>query len=117
MSHFVDLRKSKRKNFKIEMFVESMYKQDNEKIENIDANIEILNISRGGVGLFCTKEMPLDYYFKADIVFDEEHHFKSVLKIIRKDKNKEKEGFDYGCIFVGLAEILAKMIDEFNNNN
>ena len=39
--------------------------------------------------------------------------FYSVLKIIRKDEIEA--GYNYGCEFTGLADILALYIEEFES--
>lgn len=104
------LRKYDRRKFNVEMTVNSMYKQDYKVLDNVDAIIDLFDISRGGLGFYSVSDLPKDYYFNANIVFDGEHHFKTVLKIVRKDKLEDK--YEYGCQFVGLAENLALMIDE-----
>lgn len=103
-------RRYSRKKFDVELFVDSIYKQDYEKLPGVDAKIELFDISKGGVGFYSSKDMPLGYYFNAEIVFDKENHFKTVLKIVRKEAQDEK--FIYGSEFVGLAQNLADMIEE-----
>lgn len=106
----LDMRKYNRRKYSVEMTISSMYKQDYDVIDNVDAVIDLFDISRGGLGFYCTSDLPTDYYFNVNIVFDGEHYFKAVVKIVRKNKLDDK--YAYGCVFVGLAENLALMIDE-----
>jgi len=52
-----------------------MYKQDYEVIDNVDAVIDLFDISRGGLGFYCTSDLPTDYYFNVNIIFDERDGF------------------------------------------
>jgi len=105
-------RKSKRVNFKLKLVVDSLYNQDHIELNNIENEIEILDISRSGLGFISEADMPMNFYFNANIVMDEDKRFFGVLKIIRKTENEDR--FDYGCEFIGLADILSNVIDEYD---
>lgn len=107
----IEKRRQERYPTEISIVIESLYKQDYIEIENVDQDIKVTNISKTGVGFICKKELPLDYYFNAKITFDNKEHFYSVIKIIRF---REISGeFHYGCVFVGLADVLSKYVDEY----
>ena len=106
-------RKAERLPFKMTLRVESLYKQNNEVIDNIKEDLEVTDISKTGIGFSSHVEMPLNYYFNANIRLEEEKHFFSVLKIIRKDNDKNGKLIHYGCEFVGLADILSSAVDEY----
>lgn len=106
-------RKFTRLPVNIKLVIETLYKQDAEILDNINEKIVVTNISKTGIGFECVHEMPLDYYFNAKIIIDDEKYFFSVLKIIRKAV--ESKTFIYGCEFVGLADVLSKSIDEYEN--
>lgn len=91
--------------------IESLFRQDDERIENINEFIEVTDISKRGIGFLSQEELPVDYYFNARICLDEEKRFYCVIKIIRKEKQEQK--YHYGCVFVGLAEMLAQMIADY----
>lgn len=104
-------RKHKRLPINIELEVNKLFKQDNEIIDDINAEIEVVDISKTGIGFVSEAEFPLDYYFNAKIEFDEKKFFYCVIKIIRKVPNESYEF--YGCEFVGLAEFLSNKVDEY----
>lgn len=106
-------RKATRLPVNIKLKIESLYKQDVESMKDVNENITVTNISKTGIGFVCEHEMPLEYYFNAKIIIDDEKYFYSVLKIVRKVR--DEEDFNYGCEFVGLADILSKSIDEYED--
>ena len=105
-------RKNKRVSFNLRLVVDSLYKQDYVELKDIESEIEILDISKSGIGFVSEADMPMNFYFNAHIVLDEEKRFFGVLKIIRKQEIEN--GFNYGCEFVGLADILSSVIDEYD---
>lgn len=104
-------RRHKRLPIKLVIDIDKLFKQDNEVISDINEAIEVINISKTGIGFICGDDLPLDYYFNAKIEFNENRFFYCVIKIIRKE---EAEGSNlYGCEFVGLAEFLSNKVDEY----
>lgn len=108
----ISKRRFERFSYQLKMKVDKLYKQDQVELQNMEAEIDIYDISKRGLGFKSSSDLPLDFYFNANIIFDEEHHFLCVLKIVRKDP--EGDGYSYGCEFVGLAETLAVMIEKYN---
>lgn len=104
-------RRHKRLPLKLEIDIDKLFKQDNEIIDDINESIEVINISKTGLGFLCKDELPLDYYFNAKIEFSEARFFYCVIKIIRKEELEGK--FLFGCEFVGLAEFLSNKVDEY----
>jgi hypothetical protein len=104
-------RKNKRLPIKLEIDIDKLFKQDNEIIHNINESIEVINVSKAGLGFLCKDVLPLDYYFNAKIEFDEVRYFYCVIKIIRKEVIGDT--YLYGCEFVGLAEFLSKKVDDY----
>lgn len=102
-------RKFDRLPLKLELNISELFKQDYELISDINEGIEIKNISKSGIGLVCAHELPLGYYFDANIQLSEDKHFFSVLKIVRTEKQNDK--YFIGCEFVGLADILSARLD------
>ncbi len=107
-------RKFKRYPTHISIKIESLFKQDYDKIDDVNEDIEVVDVSKAGVGFNSKHILPLNYYFNAKIIFDETKYFYSVLKIIRIIK-AEQESFHYGCEFVGLADILASSVEEYGD--
>lgn len=110
----MERRKDKRFPFEITLKIEELYKQDNIKLENINEVFKVVDLSRRGVGFISGDDLPLEFYFNAKITIDQEKHFYSVVKIIRKDEDDNKK-FHYGCEFVGLADILSNVIDALDD--
>lgn len=104
-------RRHKRLPINLELEVNKLFRQDNEIINDMNAEIEVVDISKTGIGFVSEAVFPLDYYFNAKIEFDKKQFFYCVIKIIRK---VDADGyFVYGCEFVGLAEFLSNKVDEY----
>lgn len=102
-------RKYDRLPLKLELTISSLFKQDYELIPNINESIKVKNISKAGIGFTCGHELPLNYYFDAKIQLTPDKYFYAVLKIIRIEKTGE--GYEVGCEFIGLADILSMRVD------
>ena len=102
-------RRHERLPLKLELNISELFKQDYELIPDINEGIEVKNISKSGIGFVCSHELPLNYYFDANIQLSEDKHFYAVLKIIRAEKQEGK--YFIGCEFVGLADILSARVD------
>lgn len=112
---YIKERKYVRTTYSVKMKINELYKQDYEEIDNINADIDVFDISQGGLGFYSKYDIPKDFYFKADIKLDDERSFKAVLKIVRKELI-ENNMYEYGCCFTGLATNIAQMIDETRAN-
>lgn len=95
----------------ITLQIESLYKQDYVVLGNINETIRVTNVSKTGIGFVSSHQLPIGYYFNAKITFNEERFFYSVLKILRV--KEEMDHYQYGCEFVGLADILSTTVDEY----
>lgn len=107
----MERRKSERFPFTITLRIEELYKQDNVKIENLNEDFKVVDLSKSGAGFICKQELPLDFYFNAKITIDQEKHFYTVAKIIRVVEEQPGQ-YHYGCEFVGLADILSGIIED-----
>lgn len=112
----IEKRKTKRLPASMTLEISSLFKQDEGKIENIDAPITVTDISKGGIGFISKSELPLDFYFNACIQLGQADDAKlyCVVKIIRKDK--AEEGNRYGCELVGLAPVLSYIFDDYEKS-
>lgn len=109
----VEKRKSKRYPASIRLEVSEVFKQDHVKIENLGVPLEVINISRGGLGIRTKSELPLDYYFNAKLQMgDENAILYCVVKIIRVSPG-EDGSFIYGCEFVGMAPIMNFIFEDY----
>jgi len=106
-------RKAHRIPYKAVMTIDEVYNQQDVIKETREIPIEVLDISKGGIGFIAQEELPLNYYFNAKIDLGNKRQFYSVLRIMRKETLPQ--GFNYGCEFTGLADILSLYIDEFED--
>lgn len=108
-----DKRKFKRLPVNIKLSINSLYKSGDENLDNINEEVTVINISKTGIGFISKKELPIGYFFNAQITIDEERMFYSVLRIVRNQKLNN--GYIVGCEFVGLADILSESIDDYEH--
>lgn len=107
--------KRRSKRFPVDLILEisSLFKQDNVKVDNVNAPIEVINVSRNGIGFKSESILPLDFYFNAKIQLgDENSCLYSVVKIVRIEEI-EKNIYLYGAEFIGLASVLMYIFDEY----
>ena len=96
--------------------ISSLFMQDNIKVENIDAPINVIDISKGGIGFISESILPLDYYFNATInLGDENATLYCVVKIIRS-KDLEDGMHLYGCELIGVAPVLSYIFDNYERS-
>ena len=93
----IEMRREKRWPADISMEILSLYKQGNEKVENIHQPIDITDISNAGIG-FKSKA-------QGEVL-------KCVVHIIRRTRPKEDE-YQYGCEIVGNSSILEYIINDY----
>ena len=107
-------RRAKRLPIQLSLHIINLYKQDNVLVNNINAPIEVMNISKTGIGFRSTSVLPEGYYFNASIDVENGDTLHSVIKIVRSQQ--EDEFTIYGCEFVGMATVLSYIFDDFENN-
>lgn len=107
---YSEKRRAPRTDINIKLTIESLYKTRDEIIDGLDEEIVVHNISKTGLGFEAIHDLPLGYHFNASIVIDDKHHFYSVLKIVRKEAIED--GFNFGCEFIGLADILSNCLND-----
>ncbi len=107
-------RRSKRLQVDLNLNISSLFKQDNIRVDNIDAPIEVINISKDGIGFKSKSILPVDYYFNAKIQLgSEDSSLYCVVKIIRQEAEAGGGIFMYGAEFVGMPSVLEYIFDEF----
>lgn len=106
-------RRSHRVLYNATINIDEVYNQEKVIKGQKEFPIEIIDISKGGIGFMSNEDLPLNFYFNAKIDLGNGKLFYSVLKIMRVDELDE--GFRYGCEFTGLADILSLYIDEYED--
>lgn len=107
-------RRAKRMPIKMSLEINNIYKQDNIEVTNLHAPVEITNLSKTGLGFVTKSELPLDYYFTAHINLGNEETLHCVVKIVRCQKLDNEEA-EYGCEFIGMADVLSYIFDAYDN--
>ena len=109
-------RKSRRYPVELQLEISSLFKQDNVKVDNIHAPIEVMNVSKTGLGFKSSSVLPKNYYFNAKIKLGtDDSVLYCVVKIIRKEELEDNTVI-YGCEFVGMAPVLSYIFDEYANS-
>jgi c-di-GMP-binding flagellar brake protein YcgR len=108
-------RKAKRMPITLSLDVNNLYKQDNILVSNLHAPIEVVNISKTGIGFISESILPLGFYFNANINLNDQDMLRCVIKIIRRQPLDTRKTM-YGCEFVGMADILSYIFDEYDES-
>lgn len=96
--------------------VSDVFKQDNVKVDNLKAPIEIVDISRNGIGFQSESILPIGFYFNARLEFgDNSEGLNCVVRIIRQTKGEDGLNH-YGCEFVGMPAIFDYIFEEVEEN-
>lgn len=106
-------RRAKRMPVSLSLDIMNLYKQDNVQVENINAPIEVVNISKSGIGFKSESVLPVGYYFNAALKINEDDTLHCVVKIIRSQPLEGSIRM-YGCEFVGMATILSYIFEEYD---
>jgi len=113
----IEKRRAKRINVDLRLNVSSLFKQNNIEISNVDSPIEVLDVSKSGIGFISKSVLPLDFYFNAALQLGSDNGILySVVKIVRCEP-LSKEEYNYGCEFVGMAPILDYIFDDLDKEN
>ena len=116
-SFMIEKRKAERINVDLELNVSSLFKQNNIEIANIDSPIEVLDVSKSGIGFIAKSVLPLDFYFNAALQLGSDNGILyCVVKIVRCEPLLKDE-YNYGCEFVGMASILDYIFDDLAKEN
>ncbi len=106
-------RRSRRVPIQLSLEISDLYKQENVYVTNINAPIEVVDISKRGIGFRSESTLPIGYYFNASINLGEKETLHCVIKIIRSQSVNDKTTM-YGCEFIGMAEILSFIFDAYD---
>lgn len=105
-------RRSKRIPVKMHLEVSSIFKQDDVHVSNINAPIDVIDISRHGIGFVSKSVLPIGFYFNSRLEFENEKDcLNCVVRIIRRRENDDGTTI-YGCEFVGMASVFDFVFDD-----
>ncbi len=106
-------RRSKRLPIQLELVVSKLFKQEAAASVEVNEPIQVVDVSKLGIGFVTTNDFPINYYFNAKLELGSpENSLYCVVQIIRKQP-KEDNLISYGCEFIGLAPVLGTIFDEY----
>lgn len=82
---------------------------DSEKEEKV--GIEIVDVSKTGVGFLCTEALTIGAVYEANLTIWTKDVLHAILEIVRIEK--KEAAFSYGAIFVGMPEMDASRISVY----
>ncbi len=112
----IEKRREKRLEASLSLQISSLFKQDNVLVTDIDAPIQVVNISKNGIGFISSSVLPLGFYFNANIQLGEDDaSLYCVVKIIRRENAADGKTM-YGCELVGMAPVLSYIFDNYEKS-
>jgi len=106
-------RRSKRLPIDLKLDISSLFKQDNVRVDNVHAPIEVMDVSRNGIGFKSESILPIDFYFNAKIQLgDPESCLYTVVKIVRQEGMDDNK-FIYGAEYIGMPSVLMYIFEEY----
>ncbi len=80
----IENRRSKRIPVGMHLEVSSVFKQNNVYVSNINAPIEVVDISKYGIGFVSASVLPIGFYFDSRLKFEDERDcINCVVRIVR----------------------------------
>lgn len=108
-------RKAKRMPITLSLEINNLYKQDNVKVSDLHAPIDVTDISKTGIGFTTKSVLPTGYYFNANIKLGSDDILHCVVKIVRCQPEEDGTSI-YGCEFVGMPDVLSYIFEEYDQN-
>ena len=75
--------------------------------------VEVTNISKGGIGLETREFLPLNSYCGAKIVLWTRETFDATIEVVRMESKDDSGMISYGCKFIGLSPADQFKIDVY----
>ena len=107
----IEMRREKRWPIELQLEISSLFKQDNVKVENVNAPIEVFDVSKAGIGFRTQSVLPIGYYFNARLVLGDQGTLNCVVRIIRQQQDGDEN--IYGCEIVGTASIMDYLFNDY----
>ncbi len=108
-------RRYKRLPIQLTLEVSEVFKQDNDVIRDLNAEINVFDISKAGIGFTTSTYLPEGYYFNATIILESsEQKILTVVKILHRTE-LDNNIYRYGCEFTGLAGIFDSVFEEYEH--
>lgn len=112
----IEKRRSPRCPLHLTLSICDLYKQDVTGIHNLDAPIDVVDISEHGLGFTSECILPMNYYFNASLTSRAELAFTATLKILRCNV-LDADHYFYGGEFKDLDEHARHSIRKYASLN
>ena len=107
-----DKRRSRRLPINVSLNISDLYIQDKLVIPGLESPINVIDISKHGIGFNSECILPDGYYFDARIDLGSGKVIDTVVKIVRSEA-VDKDLFHYGANFENIPEDISQDIDEY----
>ena len=107
----IENRRSQRVPAFMHLQVSSVFKQNNVHVSNLNAPIEVIDISKYGIGFVTKSILPIGFYFDLRLQFEDgRDSVNCVVRIVRR--KQRDDGFSvYGCEFIGMSPVFDYIFD------
>ncbi|MCI9216122.1 PilZ domain-containing protein [Lachnospiraceae bacterium 42-17] len=105
----VEKRDGRRMSLTAQLFIKNV----NDENDKEEVKIEVLDVSRSGVGFMCSAPLSIGAVYEAQLKIWTDEVIHVFLKIVRIEQT-ENEEYICGTIFVGMPEINAKKIEIYD---
>lgn len=104
----------KRRNRRMELKSKLVVKRlDNGSENGENVYIEVLNVSRNGIGFDCDAQLCIGAVYEAFLTIWTQEVIHAFIEIVRIEKTGENQ-YNYGGIFIGMPEIDVQRIDVYD---
>jgi hypothetical protein len=102
----------RRKNKRMDMSSKLLLKSLNQGEEPQEVSINVINVSKTGVGFTCEHALELGTVYESFLTIWTKEVLHAFLEIIRKEKVMD-DLYEYGAIFIGMSETDASRIETY----
>ena len=105
------INEERRKHRRMELSSSLLIKGINGTEENVQ--IEVVNISKTGIGFICEMELNADISYEAFLTIWMKENIHAFIQIVRTEKVEENI-YKYGAVFIGMSEMDSFRIEVFD---
>lgn len=102
----------RRKNKRMDMSSKLLLKSLNQEEEPQEVSINVINVSKTGVGFTCDHALDLGTVYESFLTIWTKEVLHAFLEIVRKEKVMD-DLYEYGAIFIGMSETDASRIETY----
>jgi hypothetical protein len=102
----------RRKNRRLDMSSKLLLKSLNPQEEPKEVAINVINVSKTGVGFTCDHPLELGTVYESFLTIWTQEVLHTFLEIVRMEKIMD-DVYEYGAIFIGMTETDASRIETY----